>query len=473
VEFVAEGADADVEQAGGLGAVIVAAFEDGEDVLTFQLAQGEWRRVGRGGEGVPGRGGGRGYGRERGRGRLGGARGGEGEVVGFEEGGRLAEDDGAFDDVLEFADVAGPVVVVEGLEAGVAEARDMDAVLAGEALEEVLGEKGDILPAFAEGGDVDGDDVEAEVEVLAELLAGDAQFELAVGGGEDADIDLDGAGAPDPFELAFLEDAQEFGLDDGGDFADLVEEEGPAVGELEAALALGDGAGEGAFFVAEELAFDEVFGDGGAIEGDEGAGVAGAFAVERAGDELLAGAAFALDEDGGVGAGDAAEEGPEFLDGRALAEELTAGVFGVLAEEAVDLDEVGVLGGLLEDEIDLVRGEGFDEVVEGAVAHALDGGLDGAKAGDDDDEGALGAGGDGFEEVGAFAVREADIDEEEVEGIAGEACLGLGEGSDGRDLVAAEAELLFEVLADDEVVFEDEDALEGHEGPDQAGRLGR
>ena len=42
------------------------------------------------------------------------------------------------------------------------------------------------------------------------------------------------------------------------------------VGQLEAADALRDGAGEGAFLVAEELAFEQAGGDGGAVELDEG-----------------------------------------------------------------------------------------------------------------------------------------------------------------------------------------------------------
>ena len=51
-----------------------------------------------------------------------------------------------------------------------------------------------------------------------------------------------------------------------------------------------DRAGEGALHVPEELALDEVLGDGAAVDGDERAVHARAAAVELAGDELLAGA---------------------------------------------------------------------------------------------------------------------------------------------------------------------------------------
>ena len=66
-----------------------------------------------------------------------------------------------------------------------------------------------------------------------------------------------GRAAADALELALLEDAEELGLGLQGQLADLVEEEGAAVGQLEAADPPGDGAGEGALLVAEQLALDQ------------------------------------------------------------------------------------------------------------------------------------------------------------------------------------------------------------------------
>ena len=122
-----------------------------------------------------------------------------------------------------------------------------------------LGQIGDVFLVFAQGGDMDGNDVEAEEKVLAEFLAFDAFFQTAVGGGDDADVHLDGAVAAHALQFAFLQDAQELGLDLRGNLADFVQEDGAAVGQFKAAFALGEGAGERAFFVAEEFALDEVF----------------------------------------------------------------------------------------------------------------------------------------------------------------------------------------------------------------------
>ena len=107
--------------------------------------------------------------------------------------------------------------------------------------------------------------------------------------------------AADALELALLEDAEQLGLGLQGQLADLVEEERAAVGQLEAADAPGDGAGEGALLVAEELALDEPRGEGGAVDLDQRPGGPPAVGVDRPGDQLLAGPRLAGDEHGGVG----------------------------------------------------------------------------------------------------------------------------------------------------------------------------
>src|SRR5687767_8708015 len=185
-------------------------------------------------------------------------------------------------------------------------------VLPGVLLAEVLGEDGDLLGAVAERGNEDVDDVEAIVEVLAEAALGHRALEVLVGGGDHADVDLDVAAGAQAGELAILQDVQELGLQGQGHLADLVEEDGAAVGELELAELALLGAGEGAALVAEELGLEELEGQGGAVDLDEGALAAGGAVVDGAGDELLADAGLAPDEDGGVGVGDLIDH---FLDG--------------------------------------------------------------------------------------------------------------------------------------------------------------
>jgi hypothetical protein len=120
------------------------------------------------------------------------------------------------------------------------------------------------------GGRMEAGHVEAVVEVLPEALVGDGGAELLVGGGDDADVDLGGAVLAQAADLALLDDAEQLGLEGDRGLGDLVEEEGPAVGLLEEAPAGGDGAGEGAPGVAEELALQQRLGDGSAVHRDKG-----------------------------------------------------------------------------------------------------------------------------------------------------------------------------------------------------------
>ena len=165
------------------------------------------------------------------------------------------------------------------------------------------------------------DYVETVVEVFSEAAFLYVFGEVSVCRGDQAYVDFDGFVSADAFECSFLQDAQEFYLGGGGDFAYFVEEEGACVRLFEAAYAAFVGACEGSSFVAEEFAFEQAFGEGGAVQGDEGALGAGAFDVDRACEFAFACAAFACDEDCGACACDLAGDAVDFLEGGACADQ--------------------------------------------------------------------------------------------------------------------------------------------------------
>jgi hypothetical protein len=211
----------------------------------------------------------------------------------------LAHHGGALQAVLQLADVAGPVVAHEHAERAVGDP-ELPALLLADLGHQEAGQVGHVLDSLGQGGDEDGHNVEAVVKVLAEVAGLDLVFKVAVGGSNDAHVYLLGAGPTDPLELPLLEHAQEPGLEGQADLADLVEEEGTAVGLLETPLALGYGAGEGALLVTEKLRLQQVVWKGGAVQPDEGTARARGVVVDGVGDQLLAGAGLAADEDGGV-----------------------------------------------------------------------------------------------------------------------------------------------------------------------------
>ena len=111
-------------------------------------------------------------------------------------------------------------------------------------------------------------------------------------------VGLDRLVAADALESSVLQHAQHFGLGQRRHVADFVEEEGAAVALLELADPLAVGAGEGALLVAEQLAFQQGLGNGGAVDGQERPGGPAAVLVDGPGDQLLAGAALAQDQHG-------------------------------------------------------------------------------------------------------------------------------------------------------------------------------
>src|SRR5689334_7349590 len=153
----------------------------------------------------------------------------------------------------------------------------------------------DVLAALAQRRQPDRHDVEAIEQILAELALADGLAQIAMGGGDDADIGLDRNPPADSGELALLEDAQQPRLGVEWHVADLVEEQGPAGSLLEASHAPGDGAGEGALLMAEQLALDQLPRNRRHVHGDEGAAPALAVIVERARRQLLPGTGFAED----------------------------------------------------------------------------------------------------------------------------------------------------------------------------------
>ena len=119
------------------------------------------------------------------------------------------------------------------------------------------------------GGSVDADHVEPVEEVFAEGAFLDELPKVGVGRRNDAGVELDRLRFADALDLALLQRAQQLGLQRQRHQADFVDEERAAVREFEPADAVGDGAGERAARVAEQLGLGQTFGNGGRVERDE------------------------------------------------------------------------------------------------------------------------------------------------------------------------------------------------------------
>ena len=242
-----------------------------------------------------------------------------GEIA-FDDFGSAGERRGAAHAVFEFAHIAGEGAMrhhVERLGRKVM----VDAVFLGKLFEKTRGENPNVAGTFAQGRRQQGHDIDAVIKIGAEIALRDGFLEIAIGGADDAHIDFERLGPADALKFALLQHAQQLGLERGGDFADLVEEQGAAMRQFETADALADGAREGALFVTEQFGFDDAFRQRRAIDLDEGVFGARRIFVNGAGEQLLAGAGLAAQQHGGVGLGRQFDARQQGLDRRAFAKD--------------------------------------------------------------------------------------------------------------------------------------------------------
>ena len=151
------------------------------------------------------------------------------------------------------------------------------------------------------------------VEVFPEVPARDRGGEVAVGGGDDADVGLLSARAAEALELPLLEHAQELRL-----HRRLISPTSSRKSTPPAACSIRPGLAAAApvkapLLVAEQLGLQELLGQRGAVQRHERPLGARRGAMDEAGHDLLAGAGLAGQEHGRVRARDLGGEGQSLL----------------------------------------------------------------------------------------------------------------------------------------------------------------
>ena len=195
------------------------------------------------------------------------------------------------------------------------------------------------------------------------------------------------------------------------------EKERAAVALLELADALRKRAGERALLVAEELAFQQVFRDGGAVDGDERFALPRAVLENGARDEFLARAAFAGDENGRAGRRDLADELVDLLHrGRAADDRLPQLIRSRLGGKRRRLlpDGAGDAERLEKQVLQVRNVERLEHVVVRPQFHRLDRGLRGAVGGHHDDNLARVDLPDLLQRIEAALLAHADVHHDEV-----------------------------------------------------------
>src|ERR1700693_2481722 len=182
---------------------------------------------------------------------------------------------------------------------------------------EILGQRKNVFPALPQGRKHHLDHVQPVIKIETKLTLFDGIAELPIGGSDHAQVHVNVANATQPPEVLLLERPQEFGLDHDGHLADLVQKNGAAGSDFENTCLRRAGVGKRALLVTEQLAFEQCLRNGGAVERNKGSLPAPAYVVNELREDVLPGAAFALQQDSGdLALGDAPGKSQYLFHGR-------------------------------------------------------------------------------------------------------------------------------------------------------------
>ena len=114
----------------------------------------------------------------------------------------------AIGDVAQFAHVARPTVTEQCIDARRIVGRHRTAMAGCRLQKEMLEQQRDVLAPFAQGGQRDGGNAQAIVQIATETPVFGALEQVFLGGGDDAAIDRDRGVRTEPFQRTFLQDPE-------------------------------------------------------------------------------------------------------------------------------------------------------------------------------------------------------------------------------------------------------------------------
>src|SRR5262249_47744439 len=154
--------------------------------------------------------------------------------------------------VLQFANVARPSIALEKEHRFVT-----DGERSARALDEVRDERADVLPTLTKRRHLQVNHTKSVEEIFPELSGGNHLQQVAIRCGNDTYVDSRRAAVrAHGLDLAVFEESKQQRLHAQAHFANLVEEERPAVRHLKLARFVAISAGEASFDVSEQFRFE-------------------------------------------------------------------------------------------------------------------------------------------------------------------------------------------------------------------------
>src|ERR1700741_649022 len=207
--------------------------------------------------------------------------------------------------VFQLANIARPIALLQQLERFARYGRGVALKTAIKLFEEIFDEIGNVVPALAERRQRDGDHIDAIKKIGAKSATRDFLLQQAVGGTDHSSVQLLFFVIANSGEMAVLKDVKQFCLQTGIEFGNLIQKKCSALRHLDAPGLSRMRPGEGALLESEQLAFDERSRDRRTIYLYERTLIPGRALMNKASQDLFAGAAFAQYQYGNVQTGGA------------------------------------------------------------------------------------------------------------------------------------------------------------------------
>src|ERR1044071_5490301 len=149
--------------------------------------------------------------------------------------GASRKNDGPFNEVLELPNVAWPRIIHERPHRLRRNPLDVFVHLTRVLMGEVPSEYGDVLRVIAQRRRRDREYLKAVVEIASKELVAHHLSQVAVGGGDEPDVNRNRPGSSQPLERLLLESPEQFGLQIERNVTNFIQKQGASVRHLEPA----------------------------------------------------------------------------------------------------------------------------------------------------------------------------------------------------------------------------------------------
>ena len=173
----------------------------------------------------------------------------------------------ALHEIFQLAHVAGPLVGHEDAAHLRVQRQRRAFLLEAEAIKKETRQQQHVAASFPQGRQMQRNDVQAIEQILAKTPGSHFRFQIAVGRRHDAHVHFLADIAAHTLKFPFLQHPQNLDLQTQIHFPDFVQENGSSVRQLKTSGPGAQRVGKSALFMPEEFAFQQLLGNGPAVDG--------------------------------------------------------------------------------------------------------------------------------------------------------------------------------------------------------------